>query len=115
MIRPELQLLQPELQPLQPELQPLQPEPQPLQPNISTINKASRRYDPDMTSEWIVADITFDYSTVPQPPVDQVSEIQGKAASGEHSDNSQSSVERMVHQTRTTLPSLIDDRRGSTV
>ncbi len=69
----------------------------------------------EMTSAWIVPDITIDFPEPPQQYVPQVSQVKEDLSGGEQSDSSQSTVERVLHESSTTRPSLLDDDSGSTV
>lgn len=84
-------------------------------PEASVMSTRSYRDDrSDMTSAWIVPDITIDFPEPKEPSIPQVSEIKGEISGGEHSDSSQSTVERVLRQSRITQSSLLDDNSKTT-
>lgn len=72
--------------------------------------KGSYRDDrSDMTSAWIVPDITIDFPEPKEPSVPQVSDTKGEVSGGEQSDDSKSTVERVLHQSREAQHSPLDE------
>lgn len=89
---------------------------QPPKSEASIISTGSHRDDrSDMTSAWIVPDISIDFPTQPEQYAPQVSEVKEDVSGGEQSDKSQSTVERILRQSRTSQSSLLDDHSASTV
>jgi hypothetical protein len=89
---------------------------QPTESEASMMSVGGRRdAQSEMTSAWIVPDITIDFPEPPQQHAPQVSQVKEDLSGGEQSDSSQSTVERVLHESGTTRPSLLDDDSGSTV
>ena len=78
---------------------------------------SSRNYHDDrsdVTSAWVVPDISIGSPEPKEQSIPEVSESKGEFSGGEHSGSSQSTVERALRQFRTPQPSLLDDNSGST-
>ena len=89
---------------------------QPPKSAASIISTESRRDDrSDMTSAWIIPDISIDFPTQTEQYAPHVSEIKEDVSGGEQSDESQSTVERILRQSRTSQSSLLDDNSAFNV